>query len=750
MILDGVDRFEDDRPASPADAWQTVIKGRMLILYSVLIGLAGAFLICLLTERQYRAVVVLNVERDAARLFEVSEAGYSVWDPTFIPTQVRLIRSRELGERVVTRLDLLGNPEVAPPRSGFFRFGKPVSKGDLAGAAQRVQSRVTVTPIATTNLIELAYVGRNPKLTADIANALAETYIDWGVEAKFQVIGQASRFLATQIEQLKGDVEQKEAQLRAYGLQKDIVSVDPKTNVTLQKLEMLNHDYASALSDRLTKEARVYELQYAANESIAAETSDPTISQLRADLEKGRRTYAEKLQLFKPEWPAMKQLKLQIDDTQKSLTAAVASAAAKVREAARRDHLTAQRREQSLRAALDSEKQQAMQLNSNAFEFNNLSNEADTKKALLETLQKRLTETELTSRLRGQRVATVRIVDRALVPGSAFVPSYPRALMNGFIAGLSFGILLAFVRDHLDRSLRTVEQVEQFLRLPALGVVPTVGGAQGSRRAPYGYGYAEGSRAKKQGKDAGETETAKIELVPHEHPRSAVAEAYRAVRAALLLSQAGGVRSMVITSYLPGEGKTSTALNLAIVLAQLEKRVLLIDADLHKPRIHEVLRLPNRVGLVSLLVENVVPTSVIQTSPLPGVFVITAGPMSPNPSGLLSSSAMRRFLEFAAMNFDFVVLDSPPVESVADALILGSQTDGIVLCVESGSTPREDVLRLRNRIRQSNVNILGVCINKLREERLGYYKSRPYAKYSTYGDDAKSERRQAASAKRAG
>jgi polysaccharide biosynthesis transport protein len=740
MNLDRTGGNDGDQ-TSLSDVWQVLVKGRMLVLYAVLIALLGAVLICVLTDRQYRAVVVVNVERDAARLFDVTQDGYGVWDPTFLPTQVRLIRSREIGERVISRLDLLGNPELAPPRSGFFRLRPARPSGDLASAAQRIQSRVTVTPIATTNLIELAYVGRNPKLTADIANALAETYIDWGVESKFQVVGQASRFLATQIEQLKSDVEQKEAQLRAYGQLKDIVSVDPKTNVTLQKLEILNHDYAEAVSDRVSKEARLYELQYAGNESIAAEASDPTVSQLRADLDKLRRTYAEKLQLFKPEWPAMKQLKAQTEETQRSLNAAVTSAAAKIREAARRDHVTAQRREQNLRIALDAEKRQAMELSSNAFEFNNLTNEADTKRALLETLQKRLTETELTSRLRGQRVATVRIVDRALVPSEAFIPSYPKTLMNGLILGLSVGILLSFVRDHMDRSLRTVEQVEKLLHLPALGVIPAIG-ASGSRKRWYGYG--ERGRSK----EPDGAETARIELLPHDHPRSAVAEAYRAVRAALLLSQAGGVRSMVITSCLPGEGKTSTALNLAIVLAQLEKRVLLIDADLHKPRIHEVLRIPNRVGLVSLLVENVVPTDAIQSSLIPGLSVITSGPSSPNPSGLLSSPAMRRFLEFATMNFDCVVLDSPPVGSVADALILGNQTDGLVLCLESASTPREDVLRLRNRVRQSNLNILGVCINKMREEQFGYYKARRYRKYGSYADEAKPARQKVASAGR--
>jgi capsular exopolysaccharide synthesis family protein len=219
-----------------------------------------------------------------------------------------------------------------------------------------------------------------------------------------------------------------------------------------------------------------------------------------------------------------------------------------------------------------------------------------------------------------------------------------------------------------------------------------------------------------------------------------VAEAYRAARAALLLSQAGGVRSIVITSCLPEEGKTSTALNLAIVLAQLDKRVLLIDADLHKPRVHDALRLTNRAGLVSILVENVSPTRVIQQTQIPGVAVITSGPPSPNPSGLLSSESMRTLLQFAEMNFDYVLLDSPPLDSVADAMLIGAQTDGVVLCVEGGSTPRDRVRRICNRLRSGNVTILGVLINKFNEQTFGYGYGKAYRYYRAgygYGGEEK-------------
>jgi len=719
---------DEERTVGPAEAWAIIVKGRKLIFFSIVAGLITALLITLFAEPKYRAAVTLNVERDTGRFFEVgSESNsYTFYDPQFFATQTRLMRSREVAERVITRLNLLGHPELAPPRSGFFRFfggATGTTTGDLAKAAGRIQQNETATPVPGTNLVELAYVGRNPKIAADVANALAESYIDWSLESKFQVVGQASKFLGGQIEQLKSDVDLKEQELHNYGLSKDIISVDPRTNVTLQKLESLNRDYANAVSDRVTKEAHYYEVQSSPNDVLAQDTSDATVVGLKGELSRLQRTYNEKLQVYKPEWPAMQQLRIQIEETQKVVNKAVHDAASRVRDEARRDFLTAQRREQALQGELTTQKQEAMQLNSNAVEFNNLRNEVETKRNLLDTLQKRQAETEVTARLRGQRVSNIRVVDRALVPGSAFSPSYPKNIWAGLFYGLIIGIALAIFRDFLDRSLRTVEDVEQHLGLPALGVIPTVGAVLGPHRW-YGYG----GRSKRKQKEADPAE-AKIELLPHVHQRSAVAEAYRAARAALLLSQAGGVRSIVITSCLPEEGKTSTALNLAIVLAQLDKRVLLIDADLHKPRVHDALRLTNRAGLVSILVENVSPTRVIQPTQIPGVSVVTSGPPSPNPSGLLSSESMRTLLQFAEMNFDYVLLDSPPLDSVADAMLIGAQTDGVVLCVEGGSTPRDRVRRICNRLRAGNVTILGVLINKFHEPAFGYGYGKSYRYY---------------------
>lgn len=731
--------FPTDDNGAPAttELWAIVAKGWRLIVFCSAAGLLGGVLFTLFAEPKYRATVVLNVDRDSSHLFEVTSESQTmaIYDPAFLVTQTRLMRSREVAERVIGRLNLLGNPELAPRRSGFFRLLDDAPAGvsrDVTAAANRIQANVTATMVPQTNLVELTYIGHSPKTTADITNALAESYIDWNLESKFQVVGQASKFLNTQIEQLKSDVSGAEEALHSYGQQKDIISVDPTTNVTLQKLGAINKDYSTAVADRVAKGAHYVELLGAPDEAVLQGSNElASLASLKTELSALQRSYNEKLQVYKPEWPAMKQLRTQIDELQKSLTRDVHAAAGRVRDEARRDFQTAQRREQSFQSELTTQKQEAMQLNSNAVEFNNLRNEVETKRSLLEVLQKRQAETEVTARLRGQRVSNIRIVDRALVPGGPFSPSYPANLWMGLMWGLALGLGTAFLRDILDRSLRTIEDVERYIRLPALGVIPAVG-AGAAHRHWYGYGS---SRKKKQ-KNVNPDE-ARIELLPHTHSRSAVAEAYRAVRAALLLSQAGGIRSIVVTSCLPAEGKTSTVLNLAIVLAQLDKRVLLVDADLHKPRLHDTLRMPNRVGLVSILVENMSPTRAIQATHIPGVSAVVSGPPSPNPSGLLSSESMRTLLQFAEMNFDYVLIDSPPLESVADAMLIGSQTDGVVLCVEGGSTSRDRVLRIRNMLAKSNVPVIGVIINKLREPAFGYGYGKSYRYYSSgYGTES--------------
>ena len=737
----------DDAPEGEAsefhlsEYWSVVVKRARLILLCVALALSVAAIRSLMAKPTYKAVVTLNIGKDQSTPYDVSDRMvlYSWWDPEYLPTQTRLIRSREIAERVIRRLNLLQNPEFNPAAR------HATSKEELAAADKRVtsaavglQGGVGVSPVKGTNLVEVSFVGASPQLAADVANAVAETYIDWNLETKYATLGKAGRFIGAQIEQLKSEIAEKERELQAYGREKGIVSTARESNVTLQNLESLNKDYASAVADRVAKQARFTEYQNAKPESLADNLSGSvsTMSQEQTRLE---REYAEKLSLFKPEWPAMKQLKAQIEKGRADLDAAILQTVANAREAARTEYLTALRREQELQRVLQGQKTEAMDLNSASIEYNNLYTEVQTKRQLLDGLLARQNETEMTSRLQTERVSNIRVVDRALPPGGRFSPSYSKNMMTGLMLGLFAGCGLAFLLEYLDRSLRTIKQVEQYLKLPALGLIPMVGEAALSAYG-YSYGYGYGSKRRRKKKPAKEPETplqkemagVAIELLPHTKPRSTVAEAYRAIRTALLLSRAGGVKTIVVSSSLPGEGKTSTTANLGVVLSQLSKRVLLIDADLHKPRLHEIFRVSNRAGLVSVLAENVKLADVITATMIPGLDLITAGPLSPNPSGLLASDAMTTLLSEVAATYDFVLIDSPPVSAVADAIVIGNHCDGLVLCVEGGRTPREIVARVRDKLIRSNVRILGVLINNLEEKSYdyGYY----YNYYTgTYG-----------------
>jgi capsular exopolysaccharide synthesis family protein len=736
------DQFESfDEPAAPepakaeahfSDYLDIVLKRRKLIIVCMVAAMLGGVLLTILTKPMYKAIAVLDVTKRNSNPLGFGNTQDSGADPEFLPSQIQLMQSREVSERVARKLNLLADADLNPKH---FRRYRPDAKGnvrkpsdeDIIDAAIDLQGSVDAQIVRPTTLVQLSVAAPNPKLSADLANAVADAYIEWNVESRYRTMGQSSQFLTAQIAQAKAEVEAKEKELLAYSGKKELVSADASNNPAAQKLENVQKDLAAATTDRVAKEAHYEEVRNTPADTLADVASGGSLSMQRGELQKMQRDYADKLSIYKPEWPAMQQLKGQIDQTQKNIETFRSEAASHQIDTARADYLTALRREQNLQSMARTQRGQALAEGGDAIEYRNLKVEVDTKRALLDELLKQQSETEVVSRLRDQeQITSVRVVDRALPPPEPYKPSLKKNLLMTFVLGAGIGVGLAFLLSNLDRSLRTPEQVERLLQLPALGVIPAVGPVDA----------AEGSRLRgwfrRRGAAAGSDEKTSIELLPHTEPRSPVAEAYRAFRAATLLSRAGGVRTITVTSGFPDEGKTATAVNLAIVLAQLGRRVLVVDADLHKSRIHEIFQVSNRTGLVSVLAENLEPSRAIVKTNFPGVFVLPAGPETPNPSGLLSSDAMRKFMELAATNFDYVIVDSPPVLLVSDTLVFAQQTDGVLLCVRGGVTPREEAVRARDRILRTGASILGVLINALVPEPGGYY----YRSYSySYGNE---------------
>ena len=738
-----LESFEDVAPETPsrpefhiAEYWGIVVKRRWLIVVCLAGAIVAGVLATVLTKPEYSAKAVLDVERQSANPVPFgSSRGDGGPNADFLPSQVQLMKSREVAERVVRRLNLLANPQFNPKHYTEFRpdasgRAPQTSDADVVDAAIRIQGWLDVTIMRNTSLVEITATAPSAELAAAVANAVADSYIDWNIESRFKNIGQSSQFLASQIEQAKAEIENKEKELLAFGRQKEIVSSDAEANPALQKLESVSRDLASAVADRVSKEARYEELRSTPPE-VLAETSSTEVAVMRAEIQRLEREYADKSSIYKPEWPAMQQLKSQIDSMRENLRASITTGASKIVQTARGEYLTALRREQSLQAMTRSEQSAALNQGSSAVEYRNLRVEIDTKRALLDNLLRQQGETEVISRLGENQLTSVRIVDRALEPNEPFAPSLKKNLLAAIVLGLAIGLALAFFLSYVDRTLRTPEQVERFVQLPPLGVIP-------ARETGY-VARASALRGRMfPGKAAAEPDdrSQSIELIPQREPRSPISEAYRAFRTALLLSRAGGVKSIVMTSAFPNEGKTATAANLAVVLSQLGRRVLLVDADLHKARLHEVFQIPNRLGLVSVLAEGIEPSRAIVKTQVPGVFLMPSGPEAPNPSGLLASDAMRKFLELAATNFDHVIVDSPPVLPVADTLVFAQQTDGVVLCVRGGATAREHVRRARDRILRSGVPIVGVLINALQPEHATYYR---YEYGYGYGREGRTE-----------
>ena len=718
-----------------------------------LLATAGGAVHYSITPKLYRAAATVQIERRSVTSLSGEQNPWleNYWSQEYYPTQYRLLQSRGLAERVVQDLRLYEDPAFNPGGLSA-ESGKPSFDADaaiLGGLAGALLGGLEVAAVGGTQLVEIGYRSSSPELAARVANAWAEAFIEWGIEARTESAGRASTFLASQIETTKQEIQDGEARLQGYTRQQtDVVSLDPGSNVLVARFDALNNDYIAAVSERIQKEARLNEILTSPKEAVADSASAGFVGQMRGDLMKLERDYAIRSQTYKPEFPAMVDLRLQIERARQNLGAMVEETVGKERDAARAEYQTAQRRESSLARELAGVKGETMKLNSAAVEYNNLRVEVETQRTQLNELLRRQAETEVASRLQSARESNVRIVDRALLPGGPYRPNLRNDLTMGLLLGLMAGVALMVAIEYLDRTVKSPEEAERLLGLPILAVIPDIsepGKRYGFSSYGYGYGYGYGQGGRRGGKadkKAAHGERSPIELMPHLRPRLVASEAYRGLRTALLLSSAQELKAVAVTSPQSGEGKTATATNLAVVMAQLGRQVLLIDADLRRPRLHDVFKLSNLAGLVNYLTGSARPETLFQRTNVPNLFVVTSGPIPPNPSELLASERMATLVKLASETFDFVVVDSPPVLAVTDSILVGSTVDAVVLCLRARQVVREDARACRERLRLAGVRVLGLVLNRHREALGRYGKS--YYHYSAYAESTEEATRDSA------
>ncbi len=714
------------------------------------LGLTGSGIHYAITPKAYQATTIIQIERRNLTPLGNAQNPWleNYWNMEFYPTQYELLQSRGLAERVVKSLDLMEDPAFNP------RAAREAAKGGTAEAdeavlgalAAQLRGGLSVDPVRNTQLVQLSFRASSPEFAAKAANAFAEAYIDMGVEDRFATAGKASTFLSSQIEKLKEEISDKETQLQAFSRRSDIVTMDPGTNVTLKRLEALNTQYIDAKKTRIEREAQYHETLSGPRESMSDSLTTGVVSDQRAQILKLEREYESKLKTYKPDFPDMVALRTEIEKARQHLNEVLGEQVDKAKSTALSSYQTALRQEQELEGELNALKREAIDQNSAAVEYTNLKVEIQTRRDLLDELLRKQSETEVAVRLQDTRQSNIRIIDKAMVPGGPFQPSLRKDVTYGLLLGLLFGVGCAVLIEVLDRTVKAPEEVERKLGLPTLAVIQDL--AESGKAYGYSaYGYGEspadekprarpgralaGGRVEKKKAPAAALPPSQIELVPHERPRTLISESYRSLRTALMLSSARELKAIAVTSAVAGEGKTATASNLAVVLAQLGRQVLLVDCDLRKPRLHQVFRVSNRFGLVNQLTATAEPEAVFLPTEVPNLWITPSGPIPPNPSELLSSDRMRDWLKAVRGRFDFVVLDTPPALAVTDATIVGMLADGVVLTLRSGKVTREEARLCRDRLRQSGIKILGAVLNRYRSLQTGLGKR--YRYYEAYG-----------------
>ncbi len=691
------------RETTIRDYWLILTKQRWTIIAFAAVVLILTTIATFKTTPIYDAVGRIAINRESADALPFKDSASNPTDEDYtiaMETQVRILHSDNLAMRVIRKLGLDNNPNF----TGVQKPSAPA--GELPTTSPSIDTReetklidtfrngLKVATVNNTRLIEIHYLNSNPRLAADIVNGIVSSYIEQNYQTKFESAMQTSDWLSRQLADLKLKVETSQEKLIRFQREKGIVGIDEKQNLTTSKLDELSRELTATEADRIQKEAN-YELAATGNPELMARSPSEMLGHLRERESTLKQEYALLKTQFGANYPKVVEIRNQLDQLEGDINAEVKRMATQIKN----EYLAAQQRENMVLARMEEQKREANELNQNAIEFNILKRDVDANRQLYEGLLQKLKEASLEAGLHSNNI---RMVDSARVPLSPTSPDIPRNLGIGFILGLCGGVGLAFLLESLDNTVRTPEQAELASGLPALGVVPQFLRADTNR-----------SQAAKLSLANGEAVTGRAELISQLRPNSEAAECYRSLRTSILLSALDTPpKVLLVTSPLPQEGKTTTSVNCAIVLAQRGSRVLLVDADLRRPGVHRAFGFDRKGGLSTVLTGSTPIESVLKTYPaVPNLSILPAGPPPPHPAELLDASKMRSLIAQWRKEYDHVIIDTPPALSVTDPVLLSVEADSIILVIRSGKTTKDALRRAGELLWQVNARVMGIVVN---------------------------------------
>jgi capsular exopolysaccharide synthesis family protein len=737
-----VQQVEEDETIDLREYWRILVKRKWTVLGVAVIVVTAALLSSLLMVPEYRSTARIELNPESARILNYQDFApeQQGWNATsiFFSTQFEIMRSSALAQRVIRDEQVQNHPELLgeirqrsllgeikslfgtlarailpgaggaeSATSGQNSVGQEVQDSRVRRAAGSLRSRVSVEQVEGSRLVDVRVRSFDPQLAAQLANSLVENYVEMSMERRYEAGNEARAFLEDQLEDMRIQLERADAALMDFARENEVADLDERLNRARAAIQQF--------SDRRTEvEAELVELESWKNLIEAGQTEhlDPvvnndTINGLEERLVDARSEYASLSERFQDSYPAvqevlsrMERLEQEIADEKERIIGSVLG---------RYENLQAQ--SDALEQAIQDREARMLALNEQAVQYNILRREFETNRELYDGLLQRMKEIGVAAGIQENNVA---VIEKATAAGSPFKPNIPRNVMMALVVGLMGGIGLALLLEFLDSSVRRVEDIERLVDRPVLGMVPLVK-----------------LREKKNETDKQIRDSERI--VSHYsavHPHSSVSEAFRSLRTSLMFSTPEGLpRTLMVTSSGMGEGKTTTAVNLATVLAQNGSRVLLIDADLRKPRIHRDFNLFRSPGLTNriALSENDGPdNSAIHATHVPHMFIMPSGNSTPSPAEMLSSERLAKVLDSCRRAFDYIIMDAPPTLGLADSMILARQVDGVVMVARAGSTGKENFRVSIKRLAQVKAPVLGVVLNGVDLD------SPEYAYYSSY------------------
>jgi capsular exopolysaccharide synthesis family protein len=666
----------------------------------------------------YVATSRIEIDRENSNILPFQNTDDYMLDlENYIETQSKILTSETLALQTIRTGILAGQPDFASDLSS-----DALATGSLANMKPPPElggflSSLSVKRVPNSRLMDISFESTSPLLAAQVVNAHIKNFIDQNFQSHYEATTRASTWLTDQLNELKTRVEKSEDARITYERQNQIWALDgDKQNVTTQRLGDLNKELTEAQSERMRKQS-LFEYAKAGDvDSVPQIRDNSAVQDLFRKRSEVYTLYTDALNQYGPNFPKVLRLQAQLKELDTAANKEKKSVIARLES----EYREVRQREELLTQALNQQKAEVNQMSERMVQYSILKREAEANKALYDGLLTKLKEAGISA---GLRSSNIRVVDPAMVPTYPARPAKTRNIILSFVIGLVGGIGLALLREYMDNTVKSPDDVETLARLPSLAVVPAFAESNGNRsRVSLLKGHSSNGHDKR------------IELVAQHLPKSQMSEAFRALRTALLLSQADRPPQVIlVTSALPREGKTTAAANLAVTFAQLGDRTLLIDADLRKPGVGRLLNLGSGkyAGLSSYLAGvSSLELVTIQHPAIPNLSAIPTGPLPPNPADLLSSHKLTDAIAELRTKFKFIVIDSPPIMAATDAVILSVRADGVLLVVRSGETPKEAFTRTRDLLLSVKCHLLGVVLNAVDSSAPDYYYSYRYYPYS--------------------